>query len=106
MSTQYTRDQEKKGLFGVLSRCIEIGDLSALKRIVDREMVDISKIQNAKKSTLLHVAAKYNRERIVMYLMEAGASMHQQNRRNECPYFIAVARGSRRVLRYMEAMMK
>lgn len=103
MSTAHTRrDHQIKSLFYLLSKEIKRNSLSTLESMVDTNAIDVSQIKSTKNSTLLHVAAKYNREEIAAYLIQKGLSIHEQNSRSECPYYIAVLRKSREVLEYME----
>ncbi|KAH9387277.1 uncharacterized protein NEMAJ01_2173 [Nematocida major] len=103
MSMKYTQKVcKKRGLFPVLKQCIEVGKIRKLKYLMQKHRVDPSLLQSKNKCTLLHVAAAYNRSRIALFLIEQGSSIYHQNSKNECPYYVAVVRGCKNVLKYME----
>lgn len=105
MSTQHTPEICKKtGLFEKLTTCIKLGRIRKLKYLLHRYRVNPSDLCDTSKTTLLHIAATYNRKQIAMYLIDQGSSIYFQNSRNECPYYIAVLKGSKKVLKYMERM--
>lgn len=103
MSTEYTgQDHQMKTLFQTLTKYIKENNLKDLKTAIDASLLDITKIKNTKNSTLLHIAARYNRDAIAAYLIENNLSVHEQNSKNECPYYVAVLWRSEKVLKCME----
>ncbi|KAI5132649.1 hypothetical protein NEAUS05_0791 [Nematocida ausubeli] len=89
-------------LFALFRKHVKSGNLKRFKNLLKVHQVLPAEIRTASNTTLLHIAAMYNQEKMAMFLMEHGLSMHEQNDRSHCPHYLAVLRNSWRVLRCME----
>ncbi|KAI5172727.1 hypothetical protein NEFER03_1759 [Nematocida sp. LUAm3] len=89
-------------LYGKMSKQIKRGNINGLKKELLRHRIDASSVTNKRKSTLLHVAAKYNRRAMFRYLLRKGCWLHEENEEGVSPFYLAFAEGSDKVIKEIE----
>ncbi|KAI5166700.1 hypothetical protein NEIRO03_1249 [Nematocida sp. AWRm78] len=96
------QSMNKNCLFELFRKHVKSGNLKRFKNLLEIHQISPTEIRTNSNTTLLHIAALYNKPKIATFLMNSGLSIHEQNSKNYCPYFLAVLHNSKRVMRCME----
>ena len=79
--------------FSALGYAIEAGELGVVKELLQGEGVQLLKQADYVGNTAVHLAAVSGSTEILMELLQRGASVHERNKANNSPLFVAVKSG-------------
>ncbi|KAF5599815.1 lysophospholipase [Fusarium pseudoanthophilum] len=79
--------------FSALGYAIENGELGLVKELLQGEGAQLLKQSDYAGNTAVHLAAVAGRTEILLELLQRGASVHERNKANHSPLFVAVKSG-------------
>lgn len=84
---------KSESAFSALGYAIEAGELGVVKELLQGEGAQLLKQADYAGNTAVHLAAVSGSTEIVMELLQRGASVHERNKANNSPLFVAVKSG-------------
>ncbi|KAF7559046.1 hypothetical protein G7046_g5117 [Stylonectria norvegica] len=79
--------------FSALGYAIEAGEMELVKELLQGEGVALLKTVDYAGNTAVHLAAVSGSAEILLELLRQGASVHERNKANNSPLFVAVKSG-------------